>query len=228
MDQDQTEYLCKCQTLYIVRTTNIMGWKYICCGSLSATDTHRIYDVYNSAGLHFIDHTNIIMGEQPRKTIPCMSGLGGKREDTDVSCIHTAYRETLEELCGACLSWVEIDRLICDLILIPEFSYYDDGYVFYVLTQKDMLRIIDYVWTHYRSRVELYGILPRNIGSVASLRKYVSNTEVCRLYNANIENLLDPPKTGNVGAYPLPIDPFFLNDLKKIVWWIDSQKKLKR
>ena len=54
---------------------------------------------YTSAGCIFTNGTHILGGYQPNKTAPCVSGIGGKRDDCE-EFVQTALREMLEELFG--------------------------------------------------------------------------------------------------------------------------------
>lgn len=54
---------------------------------------------YGSAGCIFTNGTHILGGYQPNKPVPCISGIGGKREDCE-EFVQTAMREMLEELFG--------------------------------------------------------------------------------------------------------------------------------
>jgi len=54
---------------------------------------------YTSAGCIFTNGTHILGGYQPNKQAPCISGIGGKREDCE-EFVQTAMREMLEEIFG--------------------------------------------------------------------------------------------------------------------------------
>lgn len=54
---------------------------------------------YTSAGCIFTNGTHILGGYQPNKQAPCISGIGGKREDCE-EFVQTAMREMLEEMFG--------------------------------------------------------------------------------------------------------------------------------
>jgi hypothetical protein len=55
---------------------------------------------YTSAGCLFVNETHALAGYQPGKMVPCISGIGGKREDGDNGVMGTALREMLEEVLG--------------------------------------------------------------------------------------------------------------------------------
>lgn len=214
-----------------------MGWKYICCGSVSIIDTYTTYSDYHSAGLHFVEKGRILIGEQPRKKVPCMSGLGGKKTDADESSVYTAYRETIEELCGITVTNEIIMSLITNLVLVPQFTHCEAGYVYYVLEQKDLHHIMNYVWRMYKGHVEHYigDNPPKSIDQIIGCRVYTDRSEVCRLYNVEIEKLLILSIGGSFergdgkDVLPLPLDPYLVDDLKIIQHWQmkDMSKKLK-
>ena len=54
---------------------------------------------YTSAGCIFTNGTHILGGYQPNKQAPCISGIGGKREECE-EFVQTAMREMLEEMFG--------------------------------------------------------------------------------------------------------------------------------
>ena len=55
---------------------------------------------YTAAGCLFVNGTHALAGYQPGKTVPCISGIGGKREERDSGVMETALREMLEEVLG--------------------------------------------------------------------------------------------------------------------------------
>jgi hypothetical protein len=55
---------------------------------------------YTSAGCLFVNGTHALAGYQPGKMVPCISGIGGKRENADNGVMETALREMLEEVLG--------------------------------------------------------------------------------------------------------------------------------
>ena len=210
-----------------------MGWwKFVCCGSIEIVDVYTAYNGYKSAGIHFVDVAGgrILVGEQSNKMIPCMSGLGGRREDNDPGSVYTAYRETVEELCGVKMTAAELRTMINSLVLLPLYSYYDDecGYVFYVLSQKHLIEIMKYVWkqcaglmAHYRG-----ARAPQSVDQIVRRRLYTKKSEVCKLYNLKIDDLLvlgqTEPAEEDVDALPYKLDRSFLADLCHIAYWLRS------
>jgi hypothetical protein len=56
------------------------------------------YMTYKSAGVCFKNDTHVLGGVQRIKKEKMISGIGGKREKSDETYYHTAFRELLEEL----------------------------------------------------------------------------------------------------------------------------------
>jgi hypothetical protein len=59
---------------------------------------------YQGAGILFIEGPVALAGIQKHRQVlkgsvePRLSGFGGRREDQDIDWVHTAFRETVEEL----------------------------------------------------------------------------------------------------------------------------------
>ncbi len=51
----------------------------------------------SAAGILFFNETHVLAGYQPHKMTPCITGIGGCKED-DETALQTAWRETTEEL----------------------------------------------------------------------------------------------------------------------------------
>jgi hypothetical protein len=201
-------------------------WKWFCCFSaeaqalpktLTTYDLYASYSEYYGAGLHFIDEADgsVVAGAQLNKTKPCISGFGGKAEPDDGSSVITAYRETIEELCGVSVGRDFIRGLINDLGLVPLAHENADGYVYYLLSQRDMINIIGYVWMrrrfagHIRYYVGHYP--PQSVEEVIRNRVSGAEDEVGRLY------ILHGDGGGSVDG--LPLDPSFAKDLELIHLW---------
>ena len=58
------------------------------------------YRTWTGAGLVFTNGDLILCGYEPHKKIPAIYGIGGKRESTDTTYYHTAFREAFEEILG--------------------------------------------------------------------------------------------------------------------------------
>ena len=201
-------------------------WKWFCCccaeaqepelpKTLTTYDLYASYSEYYGAGLHFIDEADgsVVAGAQLNKMKPCISGFGGKAEPDDGSSVITAYRETVEELCGVSVGKEFIRGLINDLGLVPLAHENADGYVYYLLSQRDMLNIIGYVWMRRRSFIRYYvgHYPPHSVEEVIRNRVSGPDDEVGRLY------VLHGSGGGSVDG--LPLDPSFVKDLDLISAW---------
>ena len=58
------------------------------------------FRTWTGAGLVFTNGDLILCGYEPHKKIPAIYGIGGKRESTDITYYHTAFREAFEEILG--------------------------------------------------------------------------------------------------------------------------------
>lgn len=201
-------------------------WKWFCCFSegsalpktLTTYDLYTSYNEYYGAGLHFIDEADgsVVAGAQLNKTKPCISGFGGKAEPSDGSSVITAYRETVEELCGVSVEKEFIRGLVNDLGLVPLAYENVDGYVYYLLSQRDMISIIGYVWIRRRSFIRHYvgDYAPQSVEEVIRNRVSGPDDEVGRLY---ILHGCGGDGDGSVDG--LPLDPSFAKDLDLIHKW---------
>lgn len=81
------------------------------------------------AGCTFTNGRVILAGYQPRKKIPIITGLGGKKEGNE-ELIYTAWRETLEELFD--IPEVPLSIIKKCIEKIPERVYESKGYVQYI------------------------------------------------------------------------------------------------
>ena len=112
---------------------------FFCCYSntvQSNPEPYATFPSYTSAGVTFTDSTSVLAGVQTFKTLPCLSGIGGKRERSDVDWCHTAWREAVEELIGA----VPSIRLLTNIrSSIRSDSVIDrSGYIMIRCTFKDL------------------------------------------------------------------------------------------
>lgn len=74
-----------------------------CCTSTNAYSPKALvlnadYENYRSAGVCFKNETHMLAGVQTIQKEKMISGFGGKRERSDETYYHTAFREMIEEL----------------------------------------------------------------------------------------------------------------------------------
>lgn len=72
--------------------------KFICCSSPTVVIPYASYPSYTAAGVVFFDSQHVLAAVQNNMKPPCLSGLGGRREATDLDWFDTAWREVIEEL----------------------------------------------------------------------------------------------------------------------------------
>ena len=197
-----------------------LGFKPSKPATLTTYELYASYNEYYGAGLHFIDETSgtIIAGAQPHKKTPCISGFGGKAEPGDGSCVITAYRETIEELCGVSVDEGFIRGLVNDLGLVPLGYEMANGYVYYLLSQRDMVSIIGYVWMRRRSFIRYYvgPYAPQSVEEVVRCRVW-GEAEVAEVEQLYVLDLAGQSQ----GHDGLPLDPLFVKDMGLIhAWWV--------
>lgn len=196
-----------------------MWW--LCCNTDNSAISHyNSYREYYAAGIHFTDFYTILAGAQPVKNIPCISGFGGRKIGADKSSMHTAFRETIEELYGFTVKQDFIDSLVSDCELIPHDQEDNDGYIFYVLDYEQLLRMTKYVWKKY-GIMPHYKEYPETIDELINKRTQVEENEVSSLYKIDI-------KTNTIAEIDgLPLDRLFLEDIQ-VLHLILYSKKLKK
>jgi hypothetical protein len=156
---------------------------------------------YSSAGCLFTDGTHVLAGYQPKKTIACISGIGGKREEGDGSFLETALREMLEELLGIYdnANLVELLKTVPYDNIIKGQHYFNVIYSFLGLE-----KILEFVFIKV-GESPFYKVFPRTVRELVFSR-------ICPMEAAaEISHLALLPLVPE-----LVIDPYFLKDLKKV------------
>ena len=157
---------------------------------------------YKAAGCVFTDGKIILAGYQPRKRVPTISGIGGKKEDGE-TYMDTAIRETVEELFDIKVA----SQLINELkTIIPEKIVQNGSYIIAVYTfmnLEDMLK-------HMKSKgitSKLYNKMPVSLMELIFNRKLVENPAE----NPEISHLALLPLIKH-GDAPL-VDKYFIKDM---------------
>lgn len=147
-----------------------VGW-----GSITET---LILDDYDAAGVAFITNTHMLVGYQPHKTQPSLTGIGGKREEGE-TYIQTALREAVEELFH--VSHVDT-RLLFRLAKAckPITTIVQDGYVIIVY---DFHALEVFLQTVAKSDVDtsLYDEFPLNWSDLILNRRVHPMAEISHL-----------------------------------------------
>ena len=157
---------------------------------------------YTSAGCIFTNGTHIIAGYQPNKPNPCISGLGGKKEEGE-TVLQTAIRETIEELFGF-YDFPEIVLKVC--LLEPMQVFHNGKYGMVVYSFCDLEKIL--VIVKESGKVSpLYAEMPVSLNDLLFLRMEGK---------AEISHLCVLPLLKHEKKYPF-IEPYFLKDLQMLV-----------
>jgi len=127
------------------------------------------------AGIVFKTETHVLMGYQPDKAM--ISGIGGKPNEFE-PLIHTAFRETIEELfgvnppCSLLTSLAEIFK--------TAGSVQNGGYTMFVLSFDDLLRFMGYVQISVQTS-PYYTKFPQSIHDLLLCRRTPLDAEVTHL-----------------------------------------------
>ena len=133
---------------------------------------------FTAAGTIFTDGKLLLAGYQPKKTIPCISGIGGKREGEELY-MTTAIRETIEELFGI----VDIPSNLIEEInlkIIPQSIEQNGGYIIAIYSFIDLIQILNIV-SSYSLPTLLYEVLPISLHELLFNRKHICEAEISHL-----------------------------------------------
>jgi hypothetical protein len=161
-------------------------------------ETKTDHTNFKGAGCIFTNKISILAGYQPNKPIPHISGFGGKRKSKE-TFMHTALRETLEEL----FDMKNVPEHLIESIqmLVPPDSVLLQGdYILLVYSFRGLSEILSLV-RQYISNVELYPRgFPTNVHELVMGRIIHPESE--------ISHLCILPAVKN-----LKLDPLFLEDI---------------
>ena len=127
------------------------------------------------AGIVFKTETHVLMGYQPDKAM--ISGIGGKPFELE-PLIHTAFRETIEELFGVKPSYCLIASL--SEIFNTAGSVQNGGYTMFVLSFDDLLRFMSHVQASVQTS-PYYAEFPQSIHDLLLRRRTPTDAEVTHL-----------------------------------------------
>jgi len=162
-------------------------------------------DEFVAAGVVFTNGTHILAGYQPNKKKPCISGIGGMKEDGE-TYYETALRETFEEL----FELYDVpDTLIHKIreTLQPLDIIFTEDYVNIIFTFTDLETLLD-LMKLYSMKSDLYDDIPNNLHDFIFKRKRL-NTKM------EISHLCILPLVNHDISVPF-IDPNFQSDLANI------------
>jgi hypothetical protein len=160
---------------------------------------------YQGAGILFVEGPVALAGIQKHRQVllgatdPRLSGFGGRKEPQDIDWVHTAFRETIEELFG--LEDVSVSLVQRLRAQVPYRASFKIG-EYWVLQSsfedlKTLLRIASY---HLTS--PLYSKMPLTLEDLIVRRIPRTNSEIGSL--------------ALVPLVPAAVDVNFLEDLKKV------------
>ena len=127
------------------------------------------------AGVVFKSDTHVLMGYQPDKAM--ISGIGGKPNDFE-PIVHTAFRETIEELFGIKPTYWIIVSLA--EIFKNARSVQNGGYTMFVLSFDDLIRFMKYVQVSVQTS-PYYAKFPESIHDLLLCRRTPPDAEVTHL-----------------------------------------------
>jgi len=166
----------------------------------------QLFAEYKGAGCLFVEGSVALAGVQKQflvldgKRAPVLSGLGGRREPSDIDWTHTAFRETVEELFDSKdVPVTLINRL--RLALPIRHVIENNGYVLLQYTFDDLVILLKACASLVSP---LYKVQPRTVQDLI-VKRYIGSSEIGSL-------ALVPRLAG------VTIDPLFEADLvpKKI------------
>jgi hypothetical protein len=136
---------------------------------------------YQGAGILFIEGPVALAGIQKHRLVvkgtvePRLSGFGGRREDQDIDWVHTAFRETVEELFGVEDVSISLVQLLRSKV--PYRASFKTG-EYWVLqsTFEDLKKLLQIAAKHLQS--PLYSRMPLTLEELITRRCPQSISEI--------------------------------------------------
>ena len=136
---------------------------------------------YQGAGILFLEGPVALAGIQKHRQVikgtvePRLSGFGGRREGQDIDWVHTAFRETLEELFG--LEEVSVTLIQQLRAKVPYRASFKTG-EYWVLQSsfEDLKTLLALAAKHVKS--PLYSTMPRTLEELITRRSPQTNSEI--------------------------------------------------
>lgn len=160
---------------------------------------------YTAAGVFFTNGSLVLGGYQPHKKHPCISGIGGNKNE-DETYIHTALRECIEEL-------FEIKTIPKKLFtklqsISPKTIMQSDKYINIVYSFDDLELFLKHMKS-YGLNSPVYTIFPKSVQELILNRIVTKSSEISHLV------LLPLLPTININSYFLAdIACFAVQDAK--------------
>ena len=149
---------------------------------LDASMFHTTYSEYKGAGILFTEGPVALAGIQKygrvcKGATAVLSGLGGRRESSDIDWLHTAWREVIEELFG-------VDKvpvaLVNDLRIHLPLRFpasCTGGYVLVRFGFDELTRALT-ICSNYRIVSELYKTMPLTVSDLLLKRSPSASAEI--------------------------------------------------
>lgn len=161
---------------------------------------------YECAGILFTDMKHVLAGYQPNKRIPCITGIGGGREEKE-QYMDTAIREAIEELFNVDEVSIKLIHTIRDTIT-PKQIIMNDYYVSIVYNFDDLHTILALV-KRFKLKTNVYDTYPLTLMDLLLKRKL-------NIPKAEIKHLVLLPFIQHLDNYPL-IHREFIEDMNKLI-----------
>lgn len=176
--------------------------KAMFCCTLNPIILHTTFPSYTGAGILFAQGPVALAGVQKhyKNSDTILSGFGGRREASDQDWVHTAFRETVEELYNTTNVPMKLIHTLRRHIAILKHPIYTSGYVVIQLNFTDLHSFLKICRTHLLC--EIYKQMPLTLDDLILKRCPSSSSEIGALA------LIPVAKT-------ITVDPDFLNDLMK-------------
>jgi len=159
---------------------------------------------YQGAGILFVEGPVALAGIQKYRKVltgaadPRLSGFGGRKEEQDIDWIHTAFRETIEELFG--LDTVSVTLVQLLRAKVPYRASFKIGEYWVLQSSFEDLRLLLAIAAK-QIRSPLYSKMPLTLEELIVHRKPQPTSEIGAL--------------ALVPLVPATVDVNFLEDLKR-------------
>ena len=176
--------------------------KTMFCCTLNPIILHTTFPSYTGAGILFTEGPVAIAGVQKhyKNSETILSGFGGRREATDQDWVHTAFRETVEELYNTTNVPMKLILSLRRQIVSLKPPIYTSGYLVIQLNFDQLRTFLKICRTHLLC--EIYKQMPLTLDDLILKRCPSSSSEIGALALIPV-------------AKAVTVDPDFLNDLMK-------------
>jgi hypothetical protein len=144
----------------------------------SKTKPHNaLYSVipFSAAGILFGNQTHVLAGYQPHKKNPCITGIGGSRNEGEPA-LQTAWRETIEELFDCKTIPPKLLKL-CETNFVPHHWFNRGDYICFQYSFEDLKRFLKLV-KQFCLQTPLYESYPTTLLDLLMNRKRSRSSEI--------------------------------------------------